>query len=66
MKSFNQFLGEAEDFTPEKRREAPGQQSLPGMGKTRTGQGSGQGKPPSKKPQYNPKYYNYLHLFVLY
>jgi len=58
MKSFNQFLGEAEDFTPEKRREAPGQQSLPGMGKTRTGQGSGQGKPPSKKPQYNPKYYN--------
>lgn len=60
MKSFNQFLGEAEDLTPEKRREAPGQQSLPGMGKggTRTGQGSGQGKPPNKKPQYNPKYYN--------
>ena len=67
MKSFNQFLGEAEEKTPERKKlelniskEAPGQQSLPGMGRsaTRTGQGSGQGKPPNKKPQYNPKYYN--------
>lgn len=67
MKSFNQFLGEAEEKTPERKKlelniskEAPGQQSLPGMGRsaTRTGQGSGQGKPPSKKPTYNPKYYN--------
>ena len=37
MKSFNQFLGEAEDLTPERQKlnlgVSPGQQSLPGMGK---------------------------------
>ena len=39
MKSFNQFLSEAEDLTPERQRlnlgVSPGQQSLPGMGKKR-------------------------------
>ena len=37
MKSFNQFLCEAEDLTPERQKlnlgVSPGQQSLPGMGK---------------------------------
>jgi len=37
MKSFNNFLSEAEDLTPERQRlnlgVSPGQQSLPGMGK---------------------------------
>jgi len=37
MKSFNQFLSEAEDLTPERQKlnlgVSPGQQSLPGMGK---------------------------------
>ena len=40
MKSFNQFLGEAEDLTPERQKlnlgVSPGQQSLPGMGKKKT------------------------------
>ena len=57
MKSFNTFLSEAEDLTQERQRlnlgVSPGQQSLPGMGKS--GQGSGV---PKKKSTYNPKYYN--------